>query len=108
MTELDPHTGPPPRHAEAWTRVLGYVPVRDPARPFCSCGWSAAGLDPTEAVRKHLREAWPVLVPRGDGETHQHWRDRVALRHAEALEARDASWDAHRMGRPLHPGQAIQ
>lgn len=107
MTGLDADTGPPPRHVEAWTRVVGHVPISDPARPFCPCGWSAAGQDPREAVRQHLRDAWPVLVPRHDGETHEQWRERVAIRHAEALDARESAWEAHRMGRPLQPGQTI-
>jgi hypothetical protein len=107
LPPLHPDAGPPPRHVEPWTRVVGHVPVRDPQRPFCACGWSAAGEDPQTAVNTHLREAWPVLVPRLDGETHEQWRDRVAVEHAAALDARERAWDRNDMGRGIQPGERI-
>lgn len=107
MSELDPQEGPPPRHFDAWTRVVGHAPVRDRRRPFCSCGWVAPGQGNAAAVAEHLRLAWPELVPRLDGEGREQWLDRVALLHVEALEDRERAWDRNGMDRPVQPGQAI-
>ena len=67
MVELEPEQGPPPRAVEPWTRVVGHTVIDDDGRQFCSCGWRRAAVD--ETVEDHLRSAWPVLVPRGEGET---------------------------------------
>jgi hypothetical protein len=76
-------------------------------RPFCACGWSVAGEDWQTAVDSHLREAWPVLNPRLDGEIHEQWRDRVAAEHAAAVDDRERAWDRNYMGRGVQLGVRI-
>ncbi len=107
MVDLGPQEGPPPRHVEPWTHVLGHVLVPNPKRSFCSCGWSTSGTEVNAQVQAHLREAWPVLVPRLRGESFAQWRERVAVAHGQALEARERAWQKHRMGQPIQPGQPI-
>lgn len=55
--------------------------------------------------REHLRNAWPVLVPRSEGETRSAWRARVAVMHGQAVDESRQLWENHRMGEPVQPGQ---
>jgi hypothetical protein len=108
VSELDSEVGIPPRQVLRWTRVAGHVIVRTERPPFCSCGWHAearAGAD--EAIDEHLREAWPILVPKKDGESPAAWRTRVALLHEEAIQASAALWAEHRMDDGIRPGGSI-
>lgn len=61
-----------------------------------------------DAIGEHVREAWPVLIPREPDETRSSWRERVASAHSEAIEVRDRLWHEHRMGDPVLPGQAFR
>lgn len=105
MTELDPAEGPPPRTVHAWTQVAGHTYVRRPDRSFCSCGWANDGSRAGQRIEDHLRDAWPILVPRGEGEARSVWRDRVALAHADAPRERERLWNKYGMGNPVLPGQ---
>lgn len=103
--KLETDQGPPPRVVEPWTRVVGHTIVRS-ADGFCECGWRRrAGED--ETVEDHLRDAWPVLVPRRENEAHAAWRGRVAILHGEAVEAVARLWEQHGMGHPIQPGASF-
>jgi len=103
MGELEPDQGPPPRAVETWTRVVGHTVVDNAGRQFCSCGWRGEAVG--ETVEDHLSNAWPVLVPRGEGETRSAWRARVAIMHGQAVDESGQLWENHRMGEPVRPGQ---
>lgn len=102
LDELDPDEGPPPRVVQPWTRVTGHV-VTAGGR-FCSCGRSSSS---GEAAVAHIRDAWPLLVPKEDGEDLGTWRQRIAVAHGEALEERERIWQEHGMGEPTLPGQPL-
>ena len=91
MTDhLAPSDGVPPRQVEPWTQVTGHIVVANRPQAFCSCGgrasrdWAGTGREWRD---KHLREAWPELVPQLEGESEDEWFARIALAHGEALDA---------------------
>ena len=61
-----------------------------------------------DAIGEHLRNAWPVLIPRDPDETHLSWRERVAAAHRQAIEVGERLWHEHGMGDPVLPGQAFR
>lgn len=107
VAEFELDEGLPPRTVQPWTRVFGHTVVRDGSRPFCSCGWSSTGANVDQSIKEHLREAWPVLMPRKHEEPYELWRNRVAVAHGEALEERERLWEEHEMGKPIRPGQHV-
>ena len=103
MGELEPDQGLPPRAVEPWTRVVGHTVVDNAGRQFCSCGWRGAAVGAT--VEEHLRNAWPVLVARGEGQTRLAWRARVGIMHRQAVDESGQLGEKHRMSEPVQPGQ---
>lgn len=100
--------GVPPRQVEAWTQVSGHVVIAERPRAFCSCGERAARDwgDTGRAWREeHLREAWPVLVPRDVDEPYGDWLSRIALEHSKALQVEDHMRSLLGLDRPVEPGQ---
>lgn len=99
-----PSDGVPPRRVEPWTQITGHVVVANRPQAFCSCGeraprdWAGTGREWRD---EHLRDAWPELVPRLEGESFEDWLDRIALEHSEALRA------VAEPLRPLRDGQPI-
>jgi hypothetical protein len=106
-----PAVEPPPRQVEPWTRVPGHEVIGRPGRvPFCSCGErsdEAAGTT-AEAVStwrtEHLRNAWPVLVERGAGETLESWRSRISDAYVAASKDEHDVAQAAGMLDPVRPG----
>jgi len=100
--------GVPPRQVEAWTQVSGHVVVADRPRAFCSCGerspreWGGTGR---EWRQEHLREAWPILVPRNGDEPYGDWLNRIALEHSKAVQVEDRVYRHLGLDRPVEPGQ---
>ena len=100
--------GVPPRHIEPWTQVSGHAVVANRPQAFCACGeraprdWKGTGREWREA---HLREAWPILVPRQGDESYGSWLDRIALRHSEAVRAEDELYHQLGFDHPVEPGQ---
>jgi hypothetical protein len=112
MTDVDrPEEGVPPRAVQAWTSVRGHTIAGTQGRYVCSCGeWRAetdSGSEAEAQRMEHLRNAWPVMVPREPGERRDSWRERIAAAHDEALqerhrlEARDHLLEPTREGQPF-------
>jgi hypothetical protein len=105
MTE--PAEGPPPRRVEDWTTVPGHV-VTKTSPMFCGCGeWRAGNGTRAEQLaeaRRHLRDAWPVLVPKNAGESRSAWRERIAVEHHAALEERHRLEERDGLLRPTPEG----
>jgi len=53
----------------------------------------------------HLREAWPILVPRLGDEPYASWLNRIALQHSEAVRAEDELYHQLGLDQPVEPGQ---
>lgn len=108
---LAPSVCPPPRTVKPWTLVPGHdVVVRRAEAALCSCGErSARGDNADEWRADHLREAWPVLVPRLDGETYARWMERVSGEHVAAskVESDEIEASGGGSGGGLAPGEAI-
>lgn len=100
--------GVPPRQVEAWTQVSGHVVVADRPRAFCSCGeraprdWAGTAR---EWRQEHLREAWPILVPRAGDEPLGDWLNRIALEHSKAAQVEGRMRSDLGLDRPVEPGQ---
>jgi hypothetical protein len=105
-----PSNGTPPRTVEAWTQVAGHIVVANQRLPFCSCGDRAPNdwaLSPREWRDEHLRGAWPVLVPKLDGESLEDWRSRLSDEYVKASAAEQELYDALGLGRSIPPGGAF-
>lgn len=104
---LEPSVSPPPRPIEAWTHVPGHEVIARPGRhTFCSCGARAREGEDAQVWRTtHLREAWPILVPRLDGETYAHWMERVSDAHAAAARTELGEFEANGGAREIAPGE---
>lgn len=106
MSESSPDWRPPPRDVHPWTKVLGHVVVDRESRPFCQCGWRAAPDERSAAVAAHLRDAWPELFPRLDGEEWDAFRSRLIAERL-LLEERYVELAADADREPIPPGGAF-
>jgi hypothetical protein len=100
--------GVPPRQVEAWTQVSGHVVIADRPRAFCSCGERSPhdwGGTAREWRQQHLRDAWPILVPRDGDEPYGDWLNRIALEHSKAVQVEDRIYSHLGLDRPVEPGQ---
>lgn len=102
-----PDSSPPPRQVMPWTRVPGHHVVGR-LRAFCECGAQPKDTDgthdPDEWREEHLRDAWPILVPRVEGETLEAWMGRISDRLVEASAREQALFDRDGLGFPIPPG----
>lgn len=99
--------GPPPRNVEPWTHVPDHEVIASRGGPvFCSCGIRPAATDdPVEWRTAHLRGAWPVLVPRLDGEPLGQWMNRVSEEYVAASKVETDLFQEMGGARPIRPGE---
>ena len=103
-----PAVNAPPRQVAPWTQVLGHsVSARSNGLAFCSCGeQQRRGTEqtPTEWVKAHLRDAWPVLVPRLRGEPLEGWMARISEDYVAACQVELMLAEDLGIGQPIPEG----
>lgn len=107
---LAPSAGPPPRQVRPWTHVPGHEVVTSSRRhAICTCGEQQRDSEqPADQWRDvHLREAWPVLVPRDESESLVTWMARVSEQYVAASKAELELAEELGLGMPLREGQHI-
>ena len=100
----------PPRPVDSRTQVAGHS-IRGQAgqRAFCECGerQSPGDDESADAWRAtHLRDAWPVLVPKLKSEPLEVWVERIAAALAISDETSNGPDRAMILTHQLHDVQA--